>query len=132
MLPAPGALIINRTLQLRAIGHYDDATTEDLTGALPRVTRIGGRTAHPAALDQTGLIALAPGTIKLVPRLGAAPAAIAGRTGLALRRAFPALGVAFLDVPEGQDLVEAAARVRADPGVSEAEVELVEGALRPL
>jgi hypothetical protein len=67
----------------------------------------------------------------VVPRAGADATAIAARAGLGLRRAFPALGLAYLDVPEGESLAEALGRVQADAEVVSAEIELVEGPVAP-
>lgn len=98
----------------------------------PRVVRRGGRRTLPVLAAPDGRLGVAPGTLRVELGSGVPAGAVAARAGLSVHREFPDRGVAFLDVPDGAELGDAAARVRAVPGVGSAEVEVLDAPIVPL
>lgn len=86
-----------------------------------------GETLYPAALNTgTGGIGILPGTLIVQPKNITQAETLAADHGLELMRAYPHLKTTFYRVKPGQDLLAAAASLRADARVANAEVEVVE------
>jgi fervidolysin-like protein len=82
---------------------------------------------HAVAVNaRTGRVAVVSGVVNVRLRKGADAARVARAHGLELVSAAPRLGAAFLRVPAGQDVQAAAAAVAKDPGVSSAEIDVIE------
>ncbi|HVM64457.1 MAG TPA: S8 family serine peptidase, partial [Acidimicrobiales bacterium] len=97
-----------------------------------RVVERAGRRALPVLVAPDGRLGVAPGTLRVELGAGVRATAVAAGGGLTVHREFEDRGVAFLDVPDGEDLAAAATRVRAMPGVRSAEVEVLDAPIVPL
>ena len=86
-----------------------------------------GETLYPVVLNTgTGGIGILPGTLIVQPRNLTQSEALATDHGLELVRAYPHLKTAIYRVKPGQDILAAAAALKADARVAGAEVEVVE------
>lgn len=95
--------------------------------ATAQLETAGGQTLYPAALNTaTGGIGILPGTLVVQPKNISQAEALAADHGLELVRAYPHLKTAFYRVKPGQDLLAAAASLRADARATSAEVEVIE------
>ncbi|HUL79408.1 MAG TPA: S8 family serine peptidase [Vicinamibacteria bacterium] len=96
-----------------------------------RVVKRAGRRAVPVLAAPDGRLGIAPGTLRVALAPGGSAEAVASRAGLTVHREFQDRGVAWLDVPDGMDLGEAASRARAVSGVISAAVEVLDAPMVP-
>lgn len=95
--------------------------------AAAQLEAVDSQTLYPAVLNmRTGGLGILPGTLIVQPKNIAQAEALAAAHGLELVRAYPHLNTAFYRVKPGQDLLAAAAALKADARVVNAEVEVVE------
>lgn len=96
-----------------------------VTGAV--VTTRNDTAAYPVVLNTgTGQLGYLPGTIRVRLARAADAPTVATAHGARVYRAFPQLGVAYLQAGAGQDILALAATLAADARVTSAEPEVVE------
>ncbi len=95
--------------------------------ATARLETADSQTLYPTALNtRTRVIGILPGTLIVQPKRLSQAETLAADHGLELVRAYPHLKTAFYRVKPGQDILAAAASLKADARVASAEVEVVE------
>ena len=124
---APDALVERRGPFLLFRQPATAPTATARLAAASAVTVVDRTPTYPVAVNaRTGQLGIVPGTI--VARLGKVgdAAALARAGGLEVEYVAEPIGYAFFLVPDGKDVVAAAAALAADPRVQSADVEIRE------
>lgn len=121
--------------QLRAVGlqavrvHLNQGSLivyERNTAGTLALSLAGGITTYPVVRNvQTGQTCYLSGQLRVQLKAGADPYAVAAAADLKVYASFPAINTAFLQVPSGRDLSQAAATVATDNRVATVDVEVI-------